>query len=44
MSAKVDMGLKDLLLFGFVCFLNGFDSCCLDLFGCFDLLGFPDGV
>ena len=28
------------LFFGF---LDGFASCCLDLFGCFGFFGFPDG-
>ena len=39
MSAKVDMGLT------VVCLVLSmvFDSCCLDLFGCFGFFGFPDG-
>ena len=44
MSAKVDMGLKVLFVCVFLLgFLDGFDSCYLDLFGCFGFFGFPDG-
>ena len=41
MSTLADMGLTFLLLlFGF---LYGFDSFCIDLFGCFGFFGFQDG-
>ena len=43
MSAKVDMGLKVLFFLFFLVFPMVFDSCCLDLFGCFGFFGFPDG-
>ena len=43
MSTLADMGLKvlvSLISFGL---LDGLDSFCLDLFGCFGFFGFPDG-
>ena len=41
MFTLADMGLKVWVsLFGF---LDGFDSFCLDLFGCFGFFGFPYG-
>ena len=43
MSAKVDMGLKVLVVLFFSVFPMVFDSFCLDLFGCFGFFGFPDG-
>ena len=41
MSTLADMGLK--VLFCLLCsvFSMVFDSCCLDLFGCFGFFGFP---
>ena len=43
MSAKVDMGLKVLVVW--VCLVSPmvFDSFCLGLFGCFGFFGFPYG-
>ena len=43
MSPKVDMGPKLLFVFVAFGFLDGFDSCCLDLFGRFVVFKFPDG-